>query len=389
MAKIVILSGDFPPHSKGTGKSAYRLAKYLKLKYNHEISIITGDRMHSFDISPVREILLPFFKKDYVEIGSKWKIYRMQVPKIPLFQNLIHSIKISKYLRFEKPDYIFIVSPAIYYSPKNIPYSIKNGGCNYIAKISNNSLDSPYQFYFKLFYFLIYFLEKRLFQKAEKIISVSKFESLVVSKYYNIENGKSIHSPNGIEKMEENPPILSRKGIKSILFVGSLTELKGSKILINAFREISQNHIDLTFNIVGDGPLYHFTLKYIKENNLTRISCRGYLPSKEIVKYYRQADLIIIPSLYDGCPNVLLEAFGFNIPVIGSNVGGIKELIVSEKTGVLIKPGISSEIVNAVNYLLQNEGIYENIKSNILKKKKEMTWFERIDIFNKIIEENK
>jgi glycosyltransferase involved in cell wall biosynthesis len=65
-------------------------------------------------------------------------------------------------------------------------------------------------------------------------------------------------------------------------------------------------------------------------------------------------DIFVLPSLWEPLANAILEAHSACVPVVTTNVDGSPEIIVSGKTGLLVKPGRSEELANAILYLLRN-----------------------------------
>lgn len=120
------------------------------------------------------------------------------------------------------------------------------------------------------------------------------------------------------------------------LFVGRLSEEKGVKQLVDAFK----NREDLQLKIIGSGPLEDLTLGYENIENL------GYLPRKELLKYYLDCTALIVPSVcFEGFPLTLsgLEAMSLATPLIITDIGAANENIENGKNGFLINPYDFSE----------------------------------------------
>lgn len=388
MAKIAIISGDFPPNARGTGFSAYNISKFLHEKYQHQIIVLCRQGKQSDTINVKNDIFKPFITKDIVELRSIGKIYRQSIPKIPLVQILVHRIKMKKIIVQEKPDIIVVVTPGIYSIPniKTIPYIIKNGGNIFIYNYYRK-LDSAYSLYIKVFGKILFFLEKILFKRAKKVISVSHFESSILYKYYKLKKKKLTSVRNGILYIQEQPNILKRDKIQEILFVGQLNQIKGIKNLLIAFLDVLQVYPNLHLNIIGNGHLLN-DLKTIVVNSKAQKNIRfqGYLPKNKISEHYEKSDLVIVPSLHDACPNVVLEAFGHGIPVLGSKTGGIPELIEHNVTGLIFAPNSPSDIAKSIKFMVQNDEKYEEMKREIIKRQHSYSWNKRIDKFEAIIQ---
>jgi glycosyltransferase involved in cell wall biosynthesis len=156
---------------------------------------------------------------------------------------------------------------------------------------------------------------------------------------------------------------------KKVLFVGRLIEWKGIKYLIEAFKMLDQEKYEL--NIVGDGP-ERKRLEALAADHSSQINFHGYLKGEELEAVYRVADIFVLPSIVDddgyteGLGTVLLEAISYNIPVIGSNVGGIPDIIIDRKTGLLIPQKDSSAIAAGIELISGDEKLRKEIIKNAM-----------------------
>lgn len=116
------------------------------------------------------------------------------------------------------------------------------------------------------------------------------------------------------------------------LYVGSLLKLKGIDLLLRTFQEIKMDHIRLT--ICGSGPMQHEVEDMCRQD--TRIRFKGQLMSSELAVEYAAADVVIVPSLWEEpFGRVVIEAAQHGNPIIGSNRGGVAEVIGHTKFGTL------------------------------------------------------
>lgn len=127
-------------------------------------------------------------------------------------------------------------------------------------------------------------------------------------------------NPHKISKHEK--AIFKRKlglpqNSKVVLFVGRVTRLKGAHILEKIARELERLDPNVILCVVGDGD-YAKTLKRLKN-----VVCLGVVEPSRMLEVYGASDLLILPSLAEGLPNVILEALSYNVPVIASRVGEI------------------------------------------------------------------
>ena len=98
-------------------------------------------------------------------------------------------------------------------------------------------------------------------------------------------------------------------------------------------------------------------------------------PWEDALRVIKSSEVVVVPSRIESLPTTVKEAFFLNVPVIGTNVGGIPELITNDETGILIPPENSDELAQAVNELLSNKEKAEKIAANgNIFVKNNMTW---------------
>ncbi len=153
-----------------------------------------------------------------------------------------------------------------------------------------------------------------------------------------------------------------------IIFVGSLIPKKGLQDLINAMGNPEFRNTSLT--IVGDG-YYSENLKDLareKLKNHCEIFWKGITPPREVAKLMRQSDILVLPSYTEGSPNVVKEAMASGLPVIGTRVGGVPDLISHGKTGLLYEPGDVEALRECLFKLVKDENM--RVEMGRLSKKK-------------------
>ena len=122
-----------------------------------------------------------------------------------------------------------------------------------------------------------------------------------------------------------------------VLYIGRLYSLKGIHYLIKAFQNIKKEHAKLKLVVAGSGDFEPYLRKIAQ--NTRDILFTGYIASLAIKKLlYKSCFAVVVPSIYETFPMVVLEAMACNKPVIASNVGGIRSMIKHGKNGFLVKP---------------------------------------------------
>lgn len=176
------------------------------------------------------------------------------------------------------------------------------------------------------------------------LIYVSKFAKILHEKYMPaLKEKNNIVLYNLSDEISKCPK--NDVGSKYFLFFGRLSYEKGVKTLIDAFHKMPTCNL----KIVGTGPL-EAELKQNKEHNkIQNIAFLGYKTGQELKDLVHGAYFIIVPSeWYENNPMTIIEGYSEGVPVIGSDIGGIPEIIVNGKTGFLFKPGNKDELIKAI-----------------------------------------
>jgi len=145
-----------------------------------------------------------------------------------------------------------------------------------------------------------------------------------------------------------------KKG-KYFLFYGRLSEEKGLRTLLKAFKTLAN---DYELLIAGDGLLKEEMLKEIEEHQLN-IKYLGFKHGSELEGIIENSSFVIVPSeWYENNPLTIIEAYSFGKPVIGANIGGIPELIQNNTTGFLFESRDVTELrdkIELANKISDNE----------------------------------
>lgn len=148
---------------------------------------------------------------------------------------------------------------------------------------------------------------------------------------------------------------LAEKG-KRILFVGNLKPVKGLDNLIEAMRQLVIERRDTELHMVGYGPLEPSLRQRVEAVSLqNKVHFEGERPPEEIARWMNACDLLCLPSLSEGVPNVVLEALSSGLPVVATNVGGIPEVVSSEVAGILVAPRQPVALFEAIAYALDHD----------------------------------
>lgn len=119
------------------------------------------------------------------------------------------------------------------------------------------------------------------------------------------------------------------------LYAGRIIKQKGVENVLEAFKKMSTDYSDIELVVAGDGPEL---AKYKQKFNMTNIRFVGKLDYKHLVEQYADADVFLYPPLWpEGLPTSILEAGLFGCCVIGTNQGGIREIVLDGENGMIVR----------------------------------------------------
>jgi glycosyltransferase involved in cell wall biosynthesis len=180
-------------------------------------------------------------------------------------------------------------------------------------------------------------------------------------KYCFVDERKIHVIPNGIDpkvfdEIDSDTDFLDKYAIENepfVLYIGRLYSIKGVHYLIKAFQSIKKEHTKLKLVIAGSGDFEPY-LREIAQGTKD-ILFIGYVNSLMIKKLlYENCLTVVVPSIYETFPMVVLEAMACSKPVIASNVGGIRSMIKHGKNGFLVRPKDTRGLELFINKLYEN-----------------------------------
>jgi glycosyltransferase involved in cell wall biosynthesis len=176
--------------------------------------------------------------------------------------------------------------------------------------------------------------------------------------------------------------------------VGKMVPIKGHSVLISAAAEVIRVYSEAHFVIVGEGPLEAELQDQVKrlslEDHLHFIRAWG----EEAWDWIAGFDLFVLPSLNEGMGRVLIEAMALSKAVVASRVGGILEVVVGRKTGILVPPKEAKPLADAILFLLkdndQRQRMGEEGKKRADSRFSAKTMVMRIDnLYQELLKEGK
>lgn len=144
-------------------------------------------------------------------------------------------------------------------------------------------------------------------------------------------------------------PVATRARAEKLLYTGRLSVEKGLSVLFESLKLLGDAGRDYELTLVGDGVDRDRLEALARELGIDRyLVFAGYRSQEEVGEYLRRSDIFILPSFAEGVPVSLMEAMATGIPVVATNVGGVAELVESERTGLLVPPADSGALAQAI-----------------------------------------
>jgi glycosyltransferase involved in cell wall biosynthesis len=160
---------------------------------------------------------------------------------------------------------------------------------------------------------------------------------------------------NGVDIDKFSPPAEEFRPVRQVvLCVARFAPAKDHETLIKAFQIAAPNFPAAELWLVGEGPLKANVAKLVARSKL-RGRMRIYDGTLDLIPFYHQASILVLSSIEEGLPNVVLEGMACGLPVVATDVGGLPDAVVPGKTGELVPPSDPEALARALMELLASE----------------------------------
>lgn len=397
--KILIVNTYYYPDIIGGAEiSVQKLAEGL-VHNGHEVSVICTNTCNKEEIINKVKIYRLKLKNIYhpIELRKCGYIKKGISRGVDIYNKFNENLLYEK-IRTISPQVIHVnniygISPVIWGIGKklNIPvvHTLRDYYlmCPKINMIKNNDLCEKKNIICDLFSKF----NKKCSQKVNYVTAPSNFTLNLFKDNNFFENAKFKTVYNAIDydinKVNEiyNHKLNTSKEKINFVFLGRLAEEKGIKFLITAFMNIKNDNIQLT--IAGNGPLEDW-LKECEQKD-KRIKYVGFLNEKQKDSLLEKMDVLVVPSLWsEPFGRVVIDAYKNAIPVIATKMGGLKEIVENNKTGLLIEAHNTEELMKAINVFSVHENVKQKLR-NCQKQLKKFSLDNQIYEFEKIYDELK
>lgn len=362
--RVTIATGIFPPDIGGPAIYTERLANELK-KRNIEVGIITYSdnkkiETDNFPITRIpRSYILPIrYFLYFIKLLSLAKdsdiIYAQDLFSSGLPAALVKRILKNKLIIRLGGDFLW--EKAIEKSWSERPLS--------------QYYKQPKNYQEKLFLWI----SKKVLKTARLIVFSTDWQKKIYFKNYNLKQKKTAVIQNPFPKKILN---VKQKNNQKIIFAGRLIKLKNIDFLIKSFSQILVKHKNLQLEIIGEGPKKEYFKKIVSQNQLEKsVTFREKLPHQKLLKEISQCFLVILPSLTEISPNLVLDCIKLKKPVLLTKETGFYERF--RNNLIFINPFSQKDLVNKIKYLLDKEN-YQKYQDQISLISTNYSWPEIVE----------
>jgi len=202
------------------------------------------------------------------------------------------------------------------------------------------------------------------YRLATNVLPVAKVLSEELHQIYKVPHEKIQYFHNAIQ----NPKIFisnTHKQSMALICVGGLTKGKGQEILLKSLASVRETLPVVHLYLAGTGDRQDHLVHMVREYGIQKhVTFLGKLPHQIVLEKIAIAKILILPTRYDACPKVIIEAMSVGTPVIASNVGGIPELIRNGIEGFLIPPQNPEVLADTILHMLNHPNLIKRMGQN-------------------------
>ncbi|QVK17121.1 glycosyltransferase family 4 protein [Mycoplasmatota bacterium] len=376
--KILIVSHEYPPIGGGGANACFYLSKSL-VNNGHTVTVLTTgfeELVGEMNENGVNVIRLNTRRKS--KTSSSF---------VEMFSYLKKAMKVAEVLH-KKNHYdicqVFFGIPAgpigLHLKRKfNLPYVVRMGGG-----------DVPgFQKRFKYIYKLTNPFLRKIWKNANSLIANSEGLKRLALDFDRKSQIAVVH--NGVNIHEFTPKHKENDEEINILFVSRLIERKGLQHIIPLLPEIKEkSNKKVVLTVVGGGPYCDYLIQLCKEYNVVDlVNFEGHKNHDQLLQYYQNADLFVLPSSKEGMPNVVLEAMSCGLPILMTKCEGSKELI--QDNGFIINPSLKEQTVKNFTELINDKELRIKLGLNSRKLIENAYSLEKVvqsyeSIYNRVME---
>jgi glycosyltransferase involved in cell wall biosynthesis len=216
-------------------------------------------------------------------------------------------------------------------------------------------------------------------KSADRVVVNSNLMRSEVVRWYGVSPNKIEVIPNGVEleRFLGCDDRLNLDGDPCILCLGTFSKAKGLDILIEAIAKLRLELPRLKLHLIGSTHLQpgeEFRLQAKKEGVESHVIFHDWASQSMVPRFLKSADICVFPSRREGFSLAILEAMAAGVPIIASDIGGIREALAGGKNGMLFEAGNADALSEAILSLYQDHGLREKLANAALEAAKAYSW---------------
>jgi len=344
---IVHVVANYPPRLGGMEKVAEQLATQ-QYQSGHNVRVLTsrlGYDQHYKDSVPVT------------------RLPAIEIAHTPLLWGLGKQLR-----RVQKRDLVH-VHVAQAFVPEMVWLAAKLKGYAYIAHVHLDIAPSGAAgVLLKIYKPLVL---GRVLRAAKYVVVFTPEQKALMMERYRLPSSRVRVVANGVDETFYHDQPRALHTVPQLLFVGRLSTQKNVGQLLRALQGISHT---VETHIVGDGELRAEHEALAASLQLQNVQFHGRLDGEPLREMYRQADIFVLPSQREGMPLVLLEALAGGLPIVGTDVTGIRDMVAHGENGLLVPLGDDDALRRAIVTAVGDASMYQKMSNESLKKARQYSW---------------
>lgn len=374
MSKKIIMIGPVYPYRSGI--SHYTVLMYRELVKQYDVEMLSYKMQYP-------KLMFRKEQKDYSSDSFKIDEAKFVIHTA----NPLNIIRTARYIKRQRPDMVLIQWWHPYFAPCYFLLQRFMGEQNITFVCHNVFPHERFPLDKQLTKLAIkrgnhYILHAE--EEAKELKKIKEQPDYVVTPHptYNAFRFE------GMDKRQARDRLHIAPDEKVLLFFGFVRDYKGLRYLLRAMPEIVREEEKIRLWIVGefdaDREEYRNLIAELKMQEYVRV-VDAYTPDREVEKYFAMADLVVLPYTSATQSGIVQIAFGFEKPVIVTNVGGLPDVVEDGKTGYVIEPEKPEEIAHAVLRFYHEEK-EETFIDHIRKESYRFSWEHMGDIVSGFLE---
>jgi glycosyltransferase involved in cell wall biosynthesis len=349
---------------KGAGpKYSIEMVKALSNKKVDILAIVSEniENKHEWEILRNNKTISIY----YVKTFNSWREFLINTFDFRIF------IALNKVLSEFKPDVLYstmshVWNPIVFSIGRNIKQRIKTIH-DPVPHIGENT-------------FFERFLLSTEYKQVDKIVVLSQ-NSVPIAIDRGLNHSQIAVIPHANFSCYKQTYLVNTfKVYYKILFFGRITKYKGLGILLEALKEVINTGLKIKLVIAGNGDCSDYEEMFLELNEYLNLNIR-WISDDDIESFINDVDFVVLPYIEASQSGVIPLAYSFGKPVIATNVGGLPEQVINNKTGLIISPASVIELKNAIIKLYSDFDLLKSMGLNSSEyAQNELSWEKSADL---------